>query len=359
LAEILPHTGAQGAALAPGAASAYAGGECPSLRNYAALDLGTNNCRLLVARPKPDGAGFNVTDAFSRIVRLGEGVEQNGVLSRAAIDRTVSALRVCAGKMRRAKVVRTRTVATEACRRAGNGADFLRRVRNETGIELEIIEPGEEAALALAGCTPLIDPGSRYALVFDIGGGSTELIWVEIDASGAQPARVLGWTSLALGVVTLTERYGGREIAPEVYRRMVDYVAAELGPFEAEHDIRRLAASGAAHLLGTSGTVTTLAAVHLDLPRYDRAQVDGVWINVADIGRVSTLLGGMSFEERARHACIRRARADLIVAGCAILEAIIQTWPMQRLRVADRGLREGMLSQMMAADRSCLAEAAD
>jgi len=319
---------------------------------YAALDLGTNNCRLLVAEPNRHGPGFKVTDAFSRIVRLGEGVEQSGILSDAAVDRTLSALRVCANKMRRANVSRARTVATEACRRATNGDDFLRRVRQETGIDLEIINPGEEASLALAGCAPLIDPDCQNALVFDIGGGSTELIWVEIDKATGGEARVLGWTSLALGVVTLTERYGGEEIAPEAYRQMVEFVAGELTAFEDGHGIRDIAAGGAAHMLGTSGTVTTLAAVHLGLPRYDRSKVDGIWIDVDDISRVSGLLGGMNFEERAQHSCIRRARADLVIAGCAIMEAIIQTWPMQRLRVADRGLREGMLNQMMTADQT-------
>jgi len=337
-------------ASASGALSGDAGEQARSARKYAALDLGTNNCRLLVAQPNPDRPGFRVTDAFSRIVRLGEGVERNGVLSRAAIDRTVSALRVCAGKMRKADVVRARTVATEACRRAGNGKEFLHRVQAETGIELEIIAPGEEAALALAGCAPLIDPDCRHALVFDIGGGSTELIWVETNA-GAEPVRVLGWTSLALGVVTLTERYGGADISPDAYRSMVDFVAEALVAFEDAHTISAAVAAGAAHLLGTSGTVTTLAAVHLGLPKYDRSKVDGVWIDVVDIDTVSAMLGGMSFDQRARHGCIRRARADLVIAGCAIMEAITRTWPMQRLRVADRGLREGMLSQMMAADR--------
>lgn len=354
MAEVLPRTGAH--AGGSGASSAFAGGHRRAAPKYAALDLGTNNCRLLVAEPNREGPGFHVTDAFSRIVRLGEGVEQSGLLSRAAIDRTVSALRVCAGKMRRANVARARTVATEACRRAGNGADFLSRVRNETGIELEIINPEEEAALALAGCAPLIDLDCRHALVFDIGGGSTELIWVEVDDCALNPVRVLGWTSLALGVVTLTERYGGEEISAEAYGRMVDYVAGELAGFEGAHDIRQLAAMGAAHMLGTSGTVTTLAAVHLGLPRYDRSKVDGAWIDVADIGRVSGLLGGMTFDERARHGCIRRARADLVIAGCAIMEAIIRTWPMERLRVADRGLREGMLSEMMDTDRQAAQE---
>jgi len=305
---------------------------------YAAVDLGTNNCRLLIAQPA--ATGFRVVDAFSRIVRLGEGVEHTGRLSDAAINRTVSALRVCATKIRRAE----------------NGQDFLDRVQRQTGIALEIIDPQEEAALALAGCSPLVDPACTNALVFDIGGGSTELIWVETVAG--VPPRLKGWVSLALGVVTLTERHGGNEVTPEAYRRMVETVADQLEAFEDRHGIREAASSGGAHFLGTSGTVTTLAAVHLGLPRYDRSQVDGAWIPTGEISQISDMLSGMSFQERANHPCIRRARADLVIAGCAIMEAIIAAWPMARLRVADRGLREGMLTQMMTADADAAAAAA-
>ena len=321
---------------------------------YAAVDLGTNNCRLLIAQPA--ATGFRVVDAFSRIVRLGEGVEHTGRLSDAAINRTVSALRVCATKIRRANALRVRTVATEACRRAENGQDFLDRVQRQTGIALEIIDPQEEAALALAGCSPLVDPACTNALVFDIGGGSTELIWVETVAGA--PPRLKGWVSLALGVVTLTERHGGNEVTPEAYRRMVETVADQLEAFEDRHGIREAASSGGAHFLGTSGTVTTLAAVHLGLPRYDRSQVDGAWIPTGEISQISDMLSGMSFQERANHPCIRRARADLVIAGCAIMEAIIAAWPMARLRVADRGLREGMLTQMMPAAADAAAAAA-
>ncbi len=323
------------------------GGDCGSSAAYAAIDLGTNNCRLLIAEPRD--VGFQVVDAFSRIVRLGEGVDSSGVLNEAAIDRTISALRVCAGKMRQSSVVRARTVATEACRRASNGQRFLDRVRTETGIDLEIIDPGEEAGLALAGCTPLLDPECRYALVFDIGGGSTELIWVEIRED--EEPKVLGWTSLACGVVTLTERYGGDEISPRTYEEMMHSVTHLLQEFEAEHGICAAIQANKAHLLGTSGTVTTLAAVHLDLPRYDRSRVDGSWIEVEALEAVARSLRGMSFEQRAQNPCIRRARADLVVAGCAIVDAITAMWSMQHLRVADRGLREGMLTRMMTADR--------
>ena len=142
----------------------------PSRHTYGAVDLGTNNCRLLIARAV-DG-GFTVVDAFSRIVRLGEGVSQTGALSAVAMDRTIEALKVCAGKMQRRGVSLMRSVATEACRRAINGLEFLERSRAETGVDLEIISTAEEAKLAFSGCMPLLDRARPYAIVFDIGGGT-------------------------------------------------------------------------------------------------------------------------------------------------------------------------------------------
>ncbi|MSP67850.1 MAG: Ppx/GppA family phosphatase [Alphaproteobacteria bacterium] len=313
---------------------------------YAALDLGTNNCRLLVARPTR--RGFSVIDAFSRIVRLGEGLGGAGSFSDAAIDRTLAALRVCAGKVRRHRVRHLRAVATEACRRAANGPMFLRRVTAETGLEIEVITPQEEARLALVGCAPLLDfAGAGQALVFDIGGGSTELIWIRLGADGR--AATEAWTSLSCGVVTLAERFGGDRISDAQYAAMVAHVDALLGPFAESSGLAAAADGGQVQMLGSSGTVTTLAGVHLGLPRYDRERVDGTWLTFAEIDAVIGWLRGASYEERALHPCIGRARADLVVAGCAILDAIRQALPAGRLRVADRGIREGLLFGMMAA----------
>jgi exopolyphosphatase/guanosine-5'-triphosphate,3'-diphosphate pyrophosphatase len=297
---------------------------------------------LLVATPTDHG--FRVIDAFSRIVRLGEGLTRTGRLSDAAIDRTVSALRVCAGKMRNRNVTRSRIVATEACRRAENGAAFVDRVREEVGFDLDIITPAEEAELALAGCLPLVDRECTRALVFDIGGGSTELMWLSVD--GANEPEVVGWTSLPCGVVTLSEQFGDCGGDGDAFNRMVGAIADMLSPFAADHPLND-GSRQAAHMLGTSGTVTTLAAVHLGLDRYDRSKVDGVWMTLDDLGSVTRQISAMSYEERTRHACIRRGRADLVIAGCAVLEGISRHWPIGRLRVADRGLREGMLLAMM------------
>ena len=319
---------------------------------YAALDLGTNNCRLLVARAV--AGGFQVVDAFSRIVRLGEGLSATGALSEAAQSRTLEALKVCAAKIRRNKVTRCRAVATEACRRARNRGAFVERVRLRTGIDLEIISNDEEACLALAGCMPLLDRGVSHALVFDIGGGSTELAWMEMPARGAAPngeeTRPGGWCSMPMGVVTLAERHGGRQVTPAAYRAMVAEVRAALAPFEAEHALNRLVADGRMQMLGTSGTVTTLAGIHQRLARYDRARVDGCYLDFETARAISRGIAAMSYESRVASPCIGRQRADLVIAGCAILEAVCETWPVGRLRVADRGLREGILYRLARGD---------
>lgn len=308
----------------------------------AALDLGTNNCRLLVARPS--GSGFRVIDAFSRIVRLGQGLGCSGRLADDAIERTLEALAICAAKMRRRQVTRFRAVATEACRSAGNGAAFLARVAVETGLVLEVITAEEEAALALAGCRPLFDTTVPGALVFDIGGGSTEIAWQWKGPHGVQVAAV----SMPIGVVTLAERYGGDRFTVQGYQAMVDEIGVRLLDFESRHGIAAAAAAGSVQLLGTSGTVTTLAGVWLDLPRYNRDRVDGVYLEVTDTLAIGRRLAGMDFAGRAAHPCIGRDRADLVVAGCAILEAICRAWPVPRLRVADRGVREGILFGLLS-----------
>jgi exopolyphosphatase/guanosine-5'-triphosphate,3'-diphosphate pyrophosphatase len=332
--------------LGPGcAASARAETRPSPSRVYAALDLGTNNCRLLVARPAQ--GGFRVIDAFSRIVRLGEGLSQSGRLNEAAIERTMEALRICRDKMRTRGVTRARLVATEACRSASNGAQFLTRVRDRLGLHLEIVDRETEANLAVAGCGELIDDDAEATLLFDIGGGSSEIVWMRRCPDGSR--RVAAWESLRLGVVSLAETFGGDDVTPEVFNAMIAHVDAELAPFvERVADERRCARF---HLLGTSGTVTTLAGVHLDLPRYDRRAIDGLWLSRLEIDSAVRKLRAMSYAERAANGCIGAERADLVLAGCAILEAIRGRFPAERVRIADRGLREGILSQMMRADR--------
>jgi exopolyphosphatase/guanosine-5'-triphosphate,3'-diphosphate pyrophosphatase len=323
----------------------------PPRQAYAAIDLGTNNCRLLIARPSD--ANFVVIDAFSRVVRLGEGLAQTGRLSDEAMDRAVGALKVCADKLKRRNVRLARSVATEACRRASNGAAFIERVRDETGIRLDVISAQEEARLAVLGCHILLEDGIGPAVIFDIGGGSTELVLIE---PGAPVPHILDWQSVPWGVVSLTEtvwnepghategdgaarfaRYTRmKQLVSDSFAEFADRIAAHATP-----DLR---------LLGTSGTVTTLASVHLDLPQYDRRAVDGLIVPSASMRDIAGRLSTMSPEERRGLPCIGSERADLVVAGCAILEAILDIWPADRLGVADRGIREGILRSLMAAD---------
>jgi len=312
---------------------------------YAALDLGTNNCRLLVARPARDG--FRVIDSFSRIVRLGEGVNATGQLSETAMQRTIAALQICAAKMKRRQVTISRCVATAACRQAENGDAFLARVGEETGIDLETIDAAEEARLAMTGCTPLLDLKCENAMVFDIGGGSTEVMWLR--RCGKSAPELLAWTSVPFGVVTLAEAYGGTDVPLETYKAMVDRIRDLLAPFEESHGLAEQVGSGAAQMVGTSGTVTTLAALNLGLPRYERRLIDGTWLDAEAIASVSARLSAMSYADRTEHPCIGEGRADLVIAGCAIFDAIFQTWPAPGVRLADRGVRDGMLFHLMAA----------
>lgn len=310
---------------------------------YSALDLGTNNCRLLIA--KPDANGFRVIDAFSRIVRLGEGLMQSGTLSDPAMDRTLDALKICAEKIARRQVTLMRNVATQACRMAENCGDFVDRVREETGLALDIISPQEEARLAVMGCKSLLAEDTKEALVFDIGGGSTELILVERNDAGIE---ILDWVSLPIGVVTLAEQFGTNAMQPQEYRTMVAYVRDSLTDFY-ENCRARGDVSGQ-YLLGTSGTVTTLASLQLGLKVYDRRKVDGAWLYAQGVRTQSAELASLTWEERTRYGCIGTERADLVVSGCAILEAILDLWPVEKLRVADRGIREGVLRGLMDAD---------
>jgi exopolyphosphatase / guanosine-5'-triphosphate,3'-diphosphate pyrophosphatase len=315
---------------------------------YGALDLGTNNCRLLVARPSGDG--FHVIDAFSRIIRLGEGISASGRISEAAIERAVEALGICRDKMQNRGVTRARLIATEACRAAANGAEFRARVAHEVGLELEVIDRETEAELAAAGCTPLIDPEAEGVILFDIGGGSSELVRLARSAPverGPPLPQIEHWVSLPVGVVTLAERHGGHKVTRDVYEAMVAEVAVFVDRFVTESGSRGI---DQVHMLGTSGTVTTIAGVHLDLRRYERRRVDGCWMSDDQVTQVIERLLAMTYDERAANPCIGNERADLVLAGCAILEAIRRAFPCPRLRVADRGLREGMLVKMMRQD---------
>ncbi len=320
---------------------------------YAALDLGTNNCRLLIAQPTRPGQ-FRVVDAFSRIVRLGEGLGASGRLSQDAMDRSIEALKVCAAKLKTREIRKTRLIATEAARAAENGEAFLERVLAETGLELEIINRETEARLAVSGCSSLVGRETKSVVLFDIGGGSSEIAVIKIGEtrSSRLANHITHWTSLPVGVVTLSERHGGQDVTPQGFEAMVQEVQGMLSSFDcpAIQTLENPGDENGFHLIGTSGTVTTLAGVHLDLPRYDRRKVDGLWLSDDEVSAMQARLLSWDFTARAANPCIGPDRADLVLAGCAILEAIRRRWPSERMRVADRGLREGLLTDMMADD---------
>ncbi len=328
-----------------------------SPRAFAALDLGTNNCRLLIANSA--GRGFRIIDSYSRIVRLGEGLSAAGVLGEAAMDRAHAALAVCAARIRKQRVWRVKAVATQACRIAANGPAFIEEVERRTGLGLEIITPREEAQLSVVGCRNLLDSAARAALVLDVGGGSTELSWVDLSAAdgAADRGRELGatpvaaWLSIPIGVVTLAERFpepaGGGE---RWFRSMVEAVKGAIASFAGADRFRAAFAAGQAHLVGTSGAITSLAGLHLDLPRYSRERVDGLWMTRQECRAAADRLAGLSPAQRAVQPCIGPDRADLVLAGAAILEAVQELWPCERVRVADRGLREGLLLRLIAAN---------
>jgi exopolyphosphatase/guanosine-5'-triphosphate,3'-diphosphate pyrophosphatase len=328
-----------------------AAGRARAMQHYAALDLGTNNCRLLIATPSPEG--FRIVDAYSRIVRLGEGLSRTGRLSDAAMHRAIGALKICADKIRRRGPMKVRAIATQACRSAENGPEFITRVAETTGLKLEVISPHQEARLSVAGCLNLIDLETDAALVLDVGGGSTEISWVDLRSASGQlhPGRlpIKAWISIPMGVVTLAERFPEAEGDGEAcFRAMVEAVKAPIEAFVEAEALRPSFEAGRAHLVGTSGAITSLAGLHLNLRRYDRAKVDGLWMTRDECRRVADRLARQTASERAAEPCIGPDRSDLVLAGAAILQAVQELWPCERVRVADRGLREGLLLSLMA-----------
>ncbi|HEX4261540.1 MAG TPA: Ppx/GppA phosphatase family protein [Acetobacteraceae bacterium] len=320
----------------------------PAPAAFAALDLGTNNCRLLVGAPA--GNGFRVLDSFSRIVRLGEGLHDTGRLNPDAMDRALAALRACADRLARRPVRAVRAIATEACRRAANGGEFLARVRRDTGLGIDVISTREEAELALESCAPLLRGGGRRALLFDIGGGSTELAWVRLGGHGGDPAAppsLIGTISLPVGVVTLSERFGADGYTAAGFEAMVADTLARLAAFERVHCIAHEIAQGGVRMVGTSGTVTTLAGISLGLTRYRRPLVDGAVLTSEAADAALALLFGLGRSGLNAHPCVGAERSEFVLPGCAIFEAIRRIWPVPHLTVADRGLREGMLLRMM------------
>lgn len=314
--------------------------------SYAAIDLGTNSCRMLVAVPCE--TGFHVIDGFSKVVRLGDRLSDTGVLCDRAIDRTVSALSQCAKRLNARSVKRARAVATQACRQASNAELFLNRVSAEVGLNMDVICPVEEAKLTVAGCGELLCSEHDRALVFDIGGGSTEIMWVETPADGKP--MMLDTISLPFGVVSLRDENGAEAVPSMVYNALIDRIDGLLQPFDQRNGISQAISNNRVRMIGTSGTVTTLGAMYLNLPRYNRSRVDGLELDFEDMRGIASNLIDMSCEERIAHPCLGHGRGDLMLMGLVVLRAICDRWPVGKLRVADRGIREGVLFDLMAMD---------
>lgn len=324
-------------------------GASQAQKNFAAIDLGTNSCRLVIASPTP--ASFRIVETFSKITRLGEGIINDNELSRPAMRRTINALKVCAGVIEEyAPIYRSRFVATAACRRAKNCKEFLDLVKKETGLTIETISSKEESRLAVVGCIPLLNRNIRRALVFDIGGGSTEISLARITNSGK--TFIEGFVSLPYGVVTISEAFPSQDMTALAYDTIIERTHKLLKEFDEKYNIREAIKNQEIQIIGTSGTVTVLGAVHLNLPRYNRSAVDGISITRQDIDRAIAKIKRLGDEGRKKHPCIGAQKADLTMAGCAIIEGLCSFWPIEEITVADRGIREGILLDMMHSNRS-------
>lgn len=324
-------------------------GASQAQKNFAAIDLGTNSCRLVIASPTP--ASFRIVETFSKITRLGEGIINDNELSRPAMRRTINALKVCAGVIEEyAPIYRSRFVATAACRRAKNCKEFLDLVKKETGLTIETISSKEESRLAVVGCIPLLNRNIRRALVFDIGGGSTEISLARVTNSGK--TFIEGFVSLPYGVVTISEAFPSQDMTALAYDTIIERTHKLLKEFDEKYNIREAIKNQEIQIIGTSGTVTVLGAVHLNLPRYNRSAVDGISITRQDIDRAIAKIKRLGDEGRKKHPCIGAQKADLTMAGCTIIEGLCSFWPIEEITVADRGIREGILLDMMHSNRS-------
>lgn len=305
-----------------------------------ALDLGTSNCRLLISKTEKNK--LVELERFSRIVRLGEGLGLRGNLTDIAMQRTISVLKICADKFSRYNLDGQRCVATEACRRAENREELVRRAKDEAGINLEIISTEEEAELAFTSCLNLVDPDAQNVLLTDIGGGSTEIIWAELQEG--KPIIKKSF-SAKIGVMSLSDLLDNQFFRYGTYQEIVAYTTKVFSPIK-ESLYEETSKSKKTQYICTSGTITALAALHLDLQRYNRSLIDGISISRQEIEQVKRKLLHMNQAERENLPCVGRERGDLMIPGCAILEAIYSCWNIDKFVVADRGVRDGVIASL-------------
>lgn len=320
-------------------------------QRHAVIDLGTNNCRMLIAdslvsayrgpsRLPHSAQRFHIVDSFSKVVRLGEGLARSNQLSEAAMQRTLAALTTCAARIRAQGVSQVRAVATEACRRASNGAQFVAEVQRVTGLTLDIISSEEEARLGLDACAPLLSSRFQHALVYDIGGGSTEVSFLQVPARGSY--RLISTASLPYGVVTLAEDPNAH------YEDIVRSVGARIRKLAFFAQVGAALSAGQVQFVGMSTTVTTLAALSKGLKRYNRNLIDGSRLKVSEMQQQIYRLRDIALRKDPMPSTIGRGRTDLVLPGCAVLEGIVSAWSFRATDVADRGLREGLLATLLA-----------
>lgn len=303
-------------------------------RRVGSIDAGTNTFRLLIAELEgPDR--FLPLHVSRDIIRLGRGFRARGMISEEAARRALSTLQGYAATLREYGAQEVRAVATSVCREASNGPAFLDRVRAETGIPLEAIVAAEEARLALKGALTVVSADGGPLLLVDIGGGSTEFVLARRD----RPADPI---SLPLGVVHLTEEF----------LRHDPPAPAEMAALQAHLD-RALAAGLAAYrpllgqpgltLVGTAGTITTLAAMELGLEVYDPARVNHLRLSRAALSRLLGALTPLPARERLRIRPLEPGREDVIVAGALILAQVMEWFQVPEVVVSDGGLLEGLI----------------
>ena len=331
----------------------------------AAIDLGTNSCRLLVARvnvagirtnyfrSRPKPVAWKVIDSFAKVVRLGEGMYSHDELSHDAIERTMEALSICRKKLDKYNMHSMRAVATEACRRATNKEVLVNRAREELGLNLEVICAEEEARLALKGCSAILDSRIPYGIVFDIGGGSTEVILVRLKRENkrspgyAVPFDVIDSISIPYGVVTTTEAVDLADNQEYVHKMLHEKITDMLSEFVSKNKIIELIKNNEIQVAGSSGTVTTLAAYHLGLAQYERRLVDGMTISYEDLHIVIEKIFAMDKQGSLEESTVGFGRADYVLTGSVILKALCEVIPAKTMRIADRGVREGILIDLM------------
>jgi exopolyphosphatase/guanosine-5'-triphosphate,3'-diphosphate pyrophosphatase len=317
---------------------------------------------------------LKVIDSFAKIISLGEGIKQTGVLSEEAIERTIVALRACKKKLDSHRIYKMRAVATEACRQASNTKSLIERVNSEIGVDLEVISPQEEARLVLKGCSGVISDEKNYGILMDIGGGSTEVVWLKINKGMTRPTiSVIDSISLPFGVVTISDTYTHSKNNQEIYTVLRKNILSTIDTFMKKNNIRTNFSKGDVQVITSSGTTTTLGSLTLGLSTYDRSSVDGKDFSskkivevgeellsrylsstptTVKLGKEKNFITNKFFDHvldksSEEFKIFAYNRMGLLAAGVVIINSILESIGDCLVRIADRGVREGILYDLM------------